>query len=185
MRKNLYSGWLIALTALMFIFALAIAAFGEDATKPQEQPKPAEMSKKIEGKKIEGPKGLLDGKHFVGQIGQEGKTTGDKEAITFRHGTFHSSACDPNGFTAAAYTATEDGGVIKFTATCTSAKNGTMEWSGTVKGDELDATAKMVQEGKDPVNMWAKGAAAKVEHMEHKGGKMPKTSGAPKKVGGK
>ena len=110
MRKNLFSKWLIALTALMFIFALAVAAFGQDAAKPQEKPKPAEMSKKMEA-----PKGLLDGKHFVGQIGQEGKTTGDKEAITFRRGTFHSSACDSNGFAPAAYTATEEGGVINFT----------------------------------------------------------------------
>ncbi len=180
MRKNLFSKWLIALAALMFIFALAVAAFGQDAAKPQEKPKPAEMSKKMEA-----PKGLLDGKHFVGQIGQEGKTTGDKEAITFRRGTFHSSACDSNGFAPAAYTATEEGGVINFTSTCSSAKNGKMEWSGTVKGDELDATAKMVQEGKEPVNMWAKGTAAKMEHMEHKGGKAPKTSGEPKKVGGK
>jgi len=180
MRKELSSKWLVALTALMFVFALAVAAFGQDATKAQEKPKTAEMPKKVEG-----PKGLLDGKHFVGQIGQEGKTTGDKETITFRRGTFHSAACDTNGFTPAAYTATEEAGVIKFTATSTSAKNGKMEWSGTVKGDELDATAKMVQEGKEPVNIWAKGTAAKMEHMEHKGGKMPKASGATKKVGGK
>jgi hypothetical protein len=180
MRKNLFSKWSIALTALIFIFALAVAALGEDTARPQEQPKPAETLKKMEG-----PKGLLDGKYFVGQIGQEGKTTGKQEAIAFRHGTFHSSAYDSNGFASAPYTATEDGGVIKFNVTCTSPKNGKMEWSGTVKGEELDATAKMIQEGKDPVNMWAKGTAAKMEHMEHKGGKMPKNSGEPKKAGSK
>jgi hypothetical protein len=59
-----------------------------------------------------------------------------------------------------------------------------IEWSGTVKGNELDATAKIVQERKDPVTMWAKGTIKKMEHAEHKSGKMPKTSGESKKVGG-
>jgi hypothetical protein len=179
MRKNLFSKWLITLTAVMFIFVLAVAAFGGDATKTQEQPKPVKMAKNMEAMK-----GLLDGKYFLGQIGQEGETTGKEEAIAFRHGTFHSSAYDTNGFASAPYTATEEGGVIKFNVTCTSPKSGTIEWSGTVKGNELDATATMVQEGKNSVTMWAKGTAAKMGHMTHNNSaKSTKSSGESKKVG--
>jgi long-subunit fatty acid transport protein len=179
MQKNFFSKWLIALTALMFIFAFAVAAFGKDPATTQYQPKSGKMSKKMEA-----PKGLLDGKYFVGQIGPEGKATGDKEAISFTHGIFHSAACDPNGFVPAAYTATKEGDLIRFTVTCTSPTNGTMEWSGTVKGKELDASAKMTEEGKEPMTMWAKGTASKMERAEHKSGKMSKNSGESKKVGG-
>ena len=57
--------------------------------------------------------------------------------------------------------------MYRSTATCTNAKNGTMERSGAVKGNEIDATAKMIKQGKEPMNMSAKGIAAKMEHMEH------------------
>jgi hypothetical protein len=158
MRQNLLSRYLMAIVAALFVAALTGSAFAQDSTKAVEKPM------HMKGDKMTGSKGLLDGKHFIGEIGKEGATTGDKESISFRHGTFHSSACDPMGFTPAAYTAkAEEGGVVKFTATCTSPTSGKMEWNGTVKGETLEATATNVQEGKDPAKMWAKASLEKAE----------------------
>jgi len=186
MKHNLLTRIVMVMTAVMFIVAFAGAAFADEAKKMEMKADP--KTKHAESAKASAePKGLLDGKHFAGEMGKEGATTGDKELITFKRGTFHSTACDANGFTAAPYTATEAAGVVNFSATCTSPKMGTLEWSGTVKGDELNATATLAaQEGKEPMTMWAKCTKAKMEHMEHKGtGEMKKTGATTKTTGGK
>jgi hypothetical protein len=73
--------------------------------------------------------GPLDGKTFVSE----------DDELVFDDGTFRSVECDEWGFTAAPYTTTADGDAIKFTAVATSPNDGTMEWSGTVRGDEIEA----------------------------------------------
>ena len=171
MKKNLFSNLLAVVVVMAFMLVFVGSVYAEDA--PAEGAKAA--APKAEAMKKPAMKGMLDGKHFSGEVGSEGKTTGDKETIVFKNGMFHSMACDPMGFTPAPYTATAgEGGVINFSATCTSPKSGTMSWSGTVKGDMIEASVTMTQEGKDPQKMWAKGMMGKMEH------KMGKTAAKAK-----
>ena len=165
MKKNVLT--IVMSIAMLMVMAMFVsnAALADDAAKSTAKSKPTMKMK------ADMPKGLLDGKEFVGEAGTADKTTGDKETIIFKHGTFHSVACDAYGFSPAPYTATANAdGSIAFTATCTSPKMGTMEWSGTVTGDKLDATATDTQEGKDPMKMWAKcslEASPMMGHKEH------------------
>jgi hypothetical protein len=98
------------------------------------------------------PKGALDGKSFLGKMSDPTDSTKIyNEGISFQHGMFHSTACDTFGFKAASYTTKKDKGVIEFSSTTTSNKDGhtsQMKWNGTVKGNELIAIAQMTVDGK-------------------------------------
>jgi hypothetical protein len=83
--------------------------------------------------------GVLDGKKYIGDIGDVGKAAEEKDAVlTFADGTFRSSVCDKYGFERGAYTTTKDGEAIRFEARTVSAEYGTNEWRGTVKGSEVE-----------------------------------------------
>jgi hypothetical protein len=94
----------------------------------------------------------LDGKEFMGKMTDPTDNTKSyDEMITFRNGKFHSSACDAYGFGMASYTTKKDNGMTLFTAETTSNKDGhisQMNWHGSIKGNELTATAEMVMDGK-------------------------------------
>lgn len=96
----------------------------------------------------------LDGKSFQGVFLAKGKASGDADTLTFRNGRFHSSACDKYGYSDAAYQTAIDGNAIRFEAQTESAKYGKLRWAGYVRGDKLDATATMIQDGKAPVENW-------------------------------
>lgn len=96
----------------------------------------------------------LDGRRFEGVFLQRGKSSGDADTLTFRDGRFRSSACDRYGYSDAAYRATPQGDGIAFEAETASAKYGKLQWRGVVRGDKLDATALMMQDGKPPVEHW-------------------------------
>ncbi len=96
----------------------------------------------------------LDGKRFEGVFLAKGKTRGDADTLTFKGGRFRSSACDTYGYSDAPYKTSADGNAIRFEAETESAKYGKLRWTGFVRGDKLDATAVMVQDGKAPVENW-------------------------------
>ena len=98
----------------------------------------------------------LDGMTFVGEMGENGKANGDNDTFVFQEGTFRSVACEPYGFEPAYYTATEEGDTVTFEAKAESSKEGTMHWTGTVKGEELAGTAIWTKPGKPPVEYWFK-----------------------------
>jgi hypothetical protein len=100
---------------------------------------------------------LLDGKAFTGTMGERGKTSGDSDELTFTAGHFHSSACDQYGFTAAAYTSHREGDAIHFKAVTQSPKEGTMTWTGTVKGNALDASILWQKSNGQAVHYWYRG----------------------------
>ncbi len=84
--------------------------------------------------------GALDGKKYVGEIGDVGKAADEKDAVfTFAEGSFRSSVCDKYGFERGAYTATKDGDAIRFEARTMSTEYGTNAWRGTVKGGSSKA----------------------------------------------
>jgi hypothetical protein len=96
----------------------------------------------------------LDGKTFDGVFIAKGKTRGDADTLSFRNGRFHSSACDQYGYSDAAYKTTPQGDAIRFEAVTESAKYGKLVWAGYVRGDKLDATVMMVQDGKAKGENW-------------------------------
>lgn len=95
----------------------------------------------------------LDGKTFVGQVGEKGKTTGDPDTFTFTAGKFDSIACHEYGYGDAPYTAKEGA----FESTTTNTSGNKMIWKGTVKGDEISGTATMLSsDGAPQDEMWFK-----------------------------
>lgn len=83
---------------------------------------------------------LLDGKVFVGAVGEKGKPLVDKDVISFADGKFHSSVCDQYGFDRGPYQARAVADAIEFEVETTSNDDGRLAWRGTVKGDVLEGT---------------------------------------------
>jgi hypothetical protein len=90
--------------------------------------------------------GILDGKKFVGPTGEKGKKIDHEDVLSFRDGTFTSSACFPYGFKSGPYTATVEGDSIHFQAVTVSPTHGKMEWKGTLKDGTLDVTYSWTKE---------------------------------------
>lgn len=100
--------------------------------------------------------GALDGKTFVGKLGEKGKK-GDKDEFIFKEGTFESKACEKFGFGSAPYTTTASGHTTTFKAETSNDKGDTMKWEGTVTGILISGNTTLNQEGKTPVPYWFKG----------------------------
>jgi hypothetical protein len=106
--------------------------------------------------------GALDGKVFTGTSGEAGRSTGDKDELIFKDGTFRSTACDPYGFGAASYTVTKNpDGSLAFTATTSSPKEGTIRWRGNVQDDAIAGTYVWEKTGQKPISYWFKGSLRK------------------------
>jgi hypothetical protein len=80
-------------------------------------------------------KGKLDGKTYKVTITEPDKKS-HPDTLSFKNGTFDSSECQKYGFKPTSYS----GDAASFTATAKSDKEGTMAWSGTIKGDAIDGT---------------------------------------------
>ena len=103
----------------------------------------------------------LDGKSFVGEMGEKGKTKGDKDTFTFKDGRFRSTACDRYGFGDATYAVKEEGGKMVVTAETTSKKEGVMQWTLTVDGDALTGSSIWTKGSKKPKEYWVKASLKK------------------------
>lgn len=103
--------------------------------------------------------GVLDGKTFVGQIGEQGKAKGDADQFEFANDQFHSTACDPYGFTQAPYTASVNGDQVIFESETVSATDGRMVWKGNMHGDVIEGTATWYKAAGNnaPESYWFKG----------------------------
>ena len=99
----------------------------------------------------------LNGKTFVGEIGEKGKTTSQyKEEMSFKDGVMVSSACSSLGFESFSYTATNSDDGVHFVAEATNPTEGTLTWEGVVNGDALDATSVWEKPGNPPDESWLK-----------------------------
>ena len=101
-------------------------------------------------------KGALDGKSFIGDTGEKGKETSQKDELIFAGGKYHSTGCDQYGFTAARYTTKKEGETTSFESETSSEKEGKISWKGTVKGDSCEATFVWTKPGQQPVNTGSK-----------------------------
>ena len=82
----------------------------------------------------------LDGRSFDGIVLEAGKTAGDADTLIFAGGRFRSTACDRYGYGDGAYTARQEGELIRFEAETESAAHGQLRWQGTVTGRRLDGS---------------------------------------------
>ena len=106
--------------------------------------------------------GVLDGKTFVAETGEQGKKADSKDEISFRDGKLRSSACDPYGFGDGAYTSMNHGASgTMFHAKTESVKEGVIEWAGMVQGDSIDANFVWTKPGQKPISYWLKGTLKK------------------------
>ena len=106
------------------------------------------------------PAATLDGKTFVGESGEKGKTKADKDTVKFAAGRFRSVACDAYGFGDAPYVATTaPDGSISWTAETASPKEGKIQWKGKVKGDKLEGPYVWMKAGQAPIEYWMKATA--------------------------
>ena len=107
--------------------------------------------------------GPLDGKTFVVETGEKGKSGGDKDTLTFKDGSFRSAGCDQYGFGDGAYTSTVNGDAIQFETVTTSPTKGKMTWKGTVTGDKIEGgyvwvdASHWYKPNPKPLEKWAKG----------------------------
>jgi hypothetical protein len=111
----------------------------------------------VSGFAIAAEKGALDGKNYVGESGEVGKTTGDKDELVFADGTFRSTACDQYGFKAVPYTTTQEGDSINFVAHATSEKVVEIHWTGKVTGENCEAKLVWSKAGQKDIEYWFKG----------------------------
>lgn len=89
---------------------------------------------------------LLDGMKFKGPTGEKGKKDHHTDILSFQEGLFTSSECYQFGFKGGTYTATVQGGVIRFQAETISPTHGKMEWAGTLKGETLEVDYSWTRE---------------------------------------
>jgi hypothetical protein len=101
--------------------------------------------------------GPLDGKTFVGETGEKGKTKSDKENFVFANGTFDPLACHKYGFSMTTYTAQPGGDAVTFVADHSNKKGDRMRWEGTMKGESLKGVMTYWQGKKAPREYWFKG----------------------------
>jgi hypothetical protein len=99
----------------------------------------------------------LDGRRFIVDGGEQGKPSDAKDTLEFTGTMFHSEGCDAWGFESGAYTTAADGDATTFQSTTTSEKEGTIEWKGTVRGNEIEGTYRWTKEGQKPIDYWFKG----------------------------
>jgi hypothetical protein len=98
----------------------------------------------------------LDGKSFSGESGEQGKTASEKDTLVFAGGKFHSTACDEYGFAEAPYRVRGEGSTLRFEADSSSPSEGSIHWSGTVRGDLLDGTFVWAKAGEPVARYWIK-----------------------------
>jgi hypothetical protein len=96
----------------------------------------------------------LEGRSFQGVFLERGKTSGDADTVTFKDGRFRSSACDKYGYGDASYKEVAVGDTVRFEAETMSPKYGKLLWTGSVRGNKLDATVMMERQGKSMLENW-------------------------------
>jgi len=104
--------------------------------------------------------GTLDGQSFAVEVGVKGKASDDKETLEFHGGRFHSTGCDEYRFETGGYTATRSAETVAFQSATKSPTEGTIAWTGYVRGDDVDGTFTWTKTGQAPVEYWFKGKRA-------------------------
>lgn len=83
----------------------------------------------------------LDGRTFHGEILDEKGIVRSKDVVTFADGKFHSATCERLGFGAAPYWMRVEGDALHFFVETAHPDNGTMLFSGVVRGAAAEWSA--------------------------------------------
>jgi len=106
-------------------------------------------------------KGVLDGEVFFVERGEVGKPSDGKDTYIFRNGKFRSRHFEREyGFDTGTYTATKKGDTIKIAADIQGKSHGSIQWEGTVEGNEIDV--RYTWNGKQP--KWYQANSKPSEH---------------------
>ena len=145
--RNGRRGTLSILTLIGTLLIAVGCAKSDDAPETE-----AERSNAAAMPEAPTPPPTLDGKRFIVDMAEKKEgAEQSKDTLTFTNGSFQSLACIPWGFGAATYTATGETEATGFNAVCTSEKEGTMTWTGTIDGDKINGTTVWTKEGQDPI----------------------------------
>lgn len=101
---------------------------------------------------------LLDGRTFEVEMTKMDSDQVIPNTLTFDAGTFLSAVCVKHDFSKSIYEATETGDAIAFEVNAQSSTKGTMDWEGTVSGDQLAATAIWYRPEQEPVEFSIRGS---------------------------
>jgi hypothetical protein len=108
--------------------------------------------------------GALDGKTFIAELGEKGKSAHEKaDVITFKDGKFHSSSCDKYGYNLGTYSVAASGDATTFDVETVSESDGKLKWQGVVKGDTVEGSfihypkPGFFRRNPAPVENWFKG----------------------------
>ena len=104
----------------------------------------------------EAGRGKLDGKTFKVMITEPGRKA-YPDTLVFTNGTFDAAECHQYGFKATPYT----GDAGSFATTAKSEKEGTIVWSGTVKGDAIEGKLAWTKAGQAAITYTFAGALQK------------------------
>lgn len=86
--------------------------------------------------------GSLDGRRFEIQLTKADGTSEEPDQLIFAAGGFESTGCRTYGFMLTSYATTTSGDAIRFESVAISPSDGKTEWSGTVRGDQVDGLMK-------------------------------------------
>jgi hypothetical protein len=81
----------------------------------------------------------LDGRTFHGEILDHKGLVRAKDVLTFKNGKFHSVTCAQLGFGESPYWTRVEGTAIHFLVEVSSPDSGTMRFTGSVRGGEVEA----------------------------------------------
>jgi hypothetical protein len=159
-QRNFSSILVMAAVLTIFILAPIAKALAEDSSSPPmkdnssagQMNSPSSNTKAMSSMKNMSHTGKLDGETFMGKMTDPTDSTKTyDETISFHNGMFHSAACDAYGYGEASYMTKKSYGKTTFSTETMSNKDGhknELKWHGTIKGNELYATAQMMQDGK-------------------------------------
>lgn len=82
----------------------------------------------------------------------------DPDLVVFKNGMMDSEACHQYGFTAAPYKSSYEKGIISFSGTIMSAKEGSMLIEGKAQENNIEGTMVWKKEGQDDIHYGFKGS---------------------------
>ena len=97
----------------------------------------------------------IDGKTYTGTLVKQGESQGDPDDFVFKDGKFISTACAGFGFKPAAYSVTQDGKNVLFSAQNETDAGVRMVWKGAIDGDHLVATSQWIRPNQPVVEFHA------------------------------
>jgi len=98
-------------------------------------------------KSVIAQEGLLDGKVFLGQSGENHKSSVDEDELRFANGNFYSVTYGEKGFEKGVYLAKAVEKKIYFEAETLSPKHGKISWRGIIQGDSISVNYQWRKKG--------------------------------------